>query len=48
MQFCFKMIKGDPCFFYSRSKDLTWKENIKYFYILFEPNIKINQKEVKK
>ena len=25
MQFCFKMIKGDPCFFYSRSKDLTWK-----------------------
>ena len=28
-----------------RSKDLTWK---KYFYILFEPNIKINQKEVKK
>ena len=24
------------------------KENIKYFYILFEPNIKVNQKEVKK
>lgn len=127
MQFCFKMIKGKPCFFYSRSKDLTWKnkqqtseieifkknpdlekffnelgfklmaqsetilskyyyytnkhnylfivaqvhkeikplaikyidkeeierltyekDNIRHFYILFEPNIKVNQKEVKK